>query len=95
MTGDHRFEEAIVKENNLRGGMNNMCEVLDRLIGEGRKEGMEKGMQQAMQLDNALFSYLIQHDLKEEALKAANSNAYKKQLLVKYNLVDSEVAAIL
>ena len=41
MTRDNRFEEAI-NSNQAEGGIQNMCDVLDRVENEGREKGREE-----------------------------------------------------
>jgi len=43
MTGDKRFEEVYNEEKNEQGGGKNMCEYLDRIVAEGKREGERIG----------------------------------------------------
>ena len=44
LTGDRRFEEAVYENNHLvSGGVNNMCDVLDRIVAKGKAEGKAEG----------------------------------------------------
>ena len=45
LTGDSRFEEAY---NEKKGGIHNMCEVLDRIEKKGREEGIKEGIEQGI-----------------------------------------------
>ena len=47
MTQDHRFEEAY--NNSVEGGLQNMCEVLDRIENKGRQEGLQEGRREGLQ----------------------------------------------
>ena len=42
MTGDHRFEE-VINSSGPEGGVQSMCEVLDRVENKGRLEGRQEG----------------------------------------------------
>ena len=45
MTGDRRFEEAY-NDKNAKGGLHNMCDVLDRIEGKGFQRGIQNGVKQ-------------------------------------------------
>lgn len=47
MTRDHRFEEVCNQE--AKGGIRNMCDVLDRIELKGRQEGRREGRQEGRQ----------------------------------------------
>ena len=43
MTGDKRFEKAYNKKDERQGGEKNMCEYLDKIVAEGKREGKREG----------------------------------------------------
>ena len=44
MSKDNRFEEAY--KDDTKGGIHNMCDVLDRIELKGRREGRQEGRQE-------------------------------------------------
>ena len=44
MTGDKRFEKAYNKKDERQGGEKNMCEYLDKIVAEGKREERENGI---------------------------------------------------
>ena len=43
MTGDKRFEKAYNEKDKRQGGEKNMCEYLDKIVAEGKREGKREG----------------------------------------------------
>ena len=83
MTGDGRFEETI---NDLNGKERvTMCEVLDRVEAKGIEKGIEKGAD----IISKLNEILVREGDLEKILKANTNNAYRNELLKKYNLMDA------
>lgn len=56
LTEDSRFEEA---QNNAKGGVNSMCQVLDMVEEKGRQEGRQEGRQMGHQEGINDFAFLI------------------------------------
>ena len=74
MTNDNRFEEAYnTAADDMKGGLRNMCEVLDKVENKGKTEGKN---QMAL-----LMKKLFEQDRIEDAKRASEDSAYCDQLM--------------
>lgn len=87
MTGDHRFEKTINEQR--EGGLNNMCEVLDKIenrgIDKGIQIGMQKGTQTGIQKGEDMFALLVKKLLDsgrmEDIKRVTEDRGYRQQLM--------------
>ena len=90
MTKDKRFEDVLNQEDGIEGGVNNMCDVLDRVeergitIGEarGEKKGEKKGERRLAELITRLFS----DGRGSEVEKAASDEQYRAKLFKEFQI---------
>lgn len=87
MSGDHRFEDALNEEegNKGKGGIHNMCDVLDRIEDRGLQKGLQQGLQKGIQQgENALaklMKILFDQGRLEDARRAAEDTEYRHTLM--------------
>ncbi len=79
MTEDNRFEDVLNESNYSGGGVNNMCDVLDRVEARGEK----KGESRLAALIMALFSVGRGSDVE----KAASDEQYRAKLFKEFNIL--------
>ena len=78
MEHDVRFEEILKDED--EGGIENMCDVLDRVENRGRAEGRAEGQMDATKLMN----YLWINGRGDEAIKASENESILNKLLAEF-----------
>ena len=87
MTGDSRYEQAY--QVNEEGVPRNMCEVLDRIENKGRNEGRSEGLTEGRTEIFILMQKLFDEGRVEDAKRAANDEAFRKEILQEFGLISS------
>ena len=83
MTGDDRFEKILYVDDE-KGGVRNMCEVLDRAI----NKGVQQGIQQGENLLGTLISRLFADGRTEDARLAASDGEARRRFYKEYGIID-------
>ena len=71
MTGDYRFEDVLNDPDGPEGGINTMCDVLDRVEARGEAKGIQRGIDQNRieSIKNVMESFKVTAQQAMEALK--------------------------
>ncbi len=84
MTGDHRFEETYNEQQ--EGGINNMCEVLERIENRGIQIGMQRGTQKGEEMFALLVDKLLESGRMEDVRRATKDKEYRQQLMKEFGI---------
>ena len=83
MTNDNRFEEAYnTNTAGQKGGLHNMCDVLDKVENKGKAEGKIEGKNQMALLVKKLLDQSRIEDIK----RASEDKAYRDQLIKEFGI---------
>ena len=91
MTNDNRFEEAYnTNTDGQKGGLHNMCDVLDKVENRGIAKGIEKGKAEGKIEGEDTLALLMKKlfDLNriEDAKRASESKEYRTQLMKEFGI---------
>ena len=78
MENDTRYEEILDAEG--EGGIQNMCDVLDKAINKGREEGEKKAVKDMA----GLMSFLASHGRTDDIIKAGQDEGFLAKLLAEF-----------
>ena len=82
MSGDYRFEQ--VYNENMEGGVHNMCDVLDRIENNGVQRGIQQGIQQGETAFAKLMQILFSQGRIEDAKRATEDGEYRHALMKEF-----------
>jgi hypothetical protein len=82
MTEDNRFEDVLYESDGSGGGVNNMCDVLDRVEAKGVSIGEKKGESRLA----ALMDQLLSQGRVEDARKAAKDENFRARLFKEFRI---------
>ena len=89
MTGDHRFEETISRQ--PEGGINNMCEILDRIENQGIDKGIQIGTRDGIQKGEDMFALLVKKLLEygrmDDIKRVTEDKEYRQELMKELAIV--------
>ena len=87
MTKDSRFEDVLNPEDDNERGVNNMCDVLDRVEARGEKKGEKKGEKNGERKLAELITRMFSAGRGSEVEKVASDEQYRAKLFKEFQIL--------